>query len=142
MRNLATAVLAAALPLAGCGTMMGGGATAGGHSMTVSSGMPAAEATVRLGQAANDNTSIDLTVEHLAQPERLDPPANVYVVWTKPPEEQEAQNIGALKVDEDLTGRLTTVSPLHSFELFVTAEQSAQVTEPTGEPLLWTTFSR
>lgn len=141
MRNLMMAVLAAALPLSGC-AMMGTGGTAGGHSMTVSPAMPSAEGMVRLGPTTNDNTSIDLTVEHLAKPERLTPPASVYVVWTKPAEAEEAQNIGALKVDEELTGRLTTVSPLHSFELFVTAEPNAQVTEPSGDPLLWTTYSR
>ena len=30
---------------------------------------------------------------------------------------------------------------MHSFDLFITAEASAQAQTPAGEPLLWTSYS-
>lgn len=114
----------------------------GGQSMTASPKVPAAEGSVKFGKAANDNTSIDLEVKHLADPEKLTPPAQVYVVWIRPAAGAPAQNIGALVVDKNLTGRLKTVTALHAFELLVTAESSRVPAEPTGEPLLTTSYSK
>lgn len=104
--------------------------------------MPAAEGSARFSATKNDNTRIALKVKHLAHPERLTPPASHYVVWTRATKDAAAQNIGALVVDDDLTGTLDTETPLHSFELLVTAEGSGQVQTPSGEPLLWTSYSR
>lgn len=114
----------------------------GGQGMTASPKVPAAEGSVKFGKAANDNTSIDLEVKHLADPEKLTPSAQVYVVWIRPEAGAPAQNIGALIVDKNLTGRLQTVTALHGFELFVTAESSRVPGQPTGEPLLTTSYSK
>lgn len=114
----------------------------GARSMTASPTVPAAQGTVKFGKAANDNTSIDLEVKHLADPEKLTPAAQVYVVWIAAPDGAPAQNIGALTVDKNLTGRLKTVSPLHRFELFITGETSRTPEKPTGEKLLSTGYSK
>lgn len=111
-------------------------------SLSSSPSMPAAEGTVRFGTTGNDNTSIVLDVRHLAHPDKLTPPASAYVVWIKANKDAAPQNIGALKVDSDLSGTLIAETPLHSFGLSVTAEGSGQVQSPTGPPLLWTDFSR
>lgn len=103
--------------------------------------LPAAEGTVRFGKAKNDNTSINLMVKHLANPEKLTPPAANYVVWIQPNKSAPAQNIGALKVDKDLTGSLETETPMHSFDLFITAEGAGTVQSPAGKPLLSTSYS-
>lgn len=110
--------------------------------MTASPKVPAAEGSAKFGKAANENTSIDLEVKHLADPEKLTPSAQVYVVWIRPEAGAPAQNIGALIVDKNLTGRLKTVTALHSFELFVTAESSRAPGQPTGDPLLTTSYSK
>ncbi|MDP3541765.1 MAG: hypothetical protein Q8T11_04775 [Elusimicrobiota bacterium] len=123
----------AALLAAGC---------AGTETLSASPALPAAEGTVRCAKAANDNTSIDLKVKHLANPDRLTPPAAVYVVWTKTDKDAEPRNIGALTVDESLTGRLKTVTSLRRFELFVTGEATGQAPSPSGEPVLWANCSR
>lgn len=115
---------------------------AGPEKLSASSALPAAEGTLRCGKAANDNTAIDLKVKHLANPDRLTPPAAVYVVWTKADKDAAPHNIGALAVDESLTGRLETVTSLRRFELFVTGEASGQAATPSGEPLLWANCSR
>lgn len=109
----------------------------GPEKLAASSALPAAEGTLTCAKAANDNTAVDLKVKHLANPDRLTPPAAVYVVWTKADKDAPPQNIGALKVDGDLTGRLETVTALRRFELFVTGEATGQAPAPSGEPLLW-----
>lgn len=115
---------------------------AGPQKVSTSPAMPAAEGTLRCEKAANDNTGIDLKVKHLANPDRLTPPASAYVVWTKIDKDAPPQNIGALAVDSDLNGRLKTVTAMRRFELFVTAEASGQVTTPSGAPLLWANCNR
>lgn len=142
MKPVLSAVLAAAVAagaLSGC-AMLGLGGNAGAR-MDASADIPAAEGRVRYGRAPNGNTSIDLTVKHLADPKKLTPPANNYVVWLRAAKDGVAQNIGALTVDKNLVGRLTTVTALHTFELFVTAEASGQLQQPTGRPLLWSSHN-
>jgi hypothetical protein len=112
------------------------------EELSASPALPAAEGTLKCGRAANDNTAIDLKVKHLASPDRLTPPASVYVVWLKPDKDAAPQNIGALEVDGDLNGRLKTVTALRRFELFVTAEAAGQAPSPSGSPVLWANCSR
>lgn len=129
-------ILIGVLLLSGC-ALLGGG----GSKMNASPDIPAVEGHAKFGKAANENTSIDLTVEHLADPQKLTPPANTYVVWLRPNKDAAPQNIGALTVDKKLKGELNTVTALRAFDLFVTAEASGQVQSPTGQPLLWTSHS-
>ena len=126
------AVLATTLAMAGCA----------GVSLSTTPSMPAAEGHARYSVTANDNTHIVLKVKHLAQPAKLTPPAATYVVWTRTTKDAPPQNIGALIVDNNLNGELDGETPLHSFELFVTAEASGQVQTPSGQSLLWTNYSR
>jgi hypothetical protein len=144
MKNLLLIALAAAC-LGGCFASGGPGvatARGGGQSLTASPTLPASEGSVKFGVAKNDNTSIALTVKHLPHPDKLTPPASVYVVWTRAKKDAPPQNIGALTVDKNLTGTLNTVSPLHAFDLLITAEASGQVLAPSGRDLLWTSYSR
>jgi len=114
----------------------------GNAKLIASSAMPSVEGTVQFGQTDDGNTSIALRARHLARPDRLTPSAQTYVVWLQPSKEEPAQNIGALAVDEDLNGALQAVTPFKQFELFVTGEQAPDARRPSGEPLLWTTYSR
>ncbi|HEX4925331.1 MAG TPA: hypothetical protein VFV50_14650 [Bdellovibrionales bacterium] len=111
-------------------------------SMEVSERLPAAEGQLRADGTDNDNTKIELMVKHLATPEKLEPDATTYMVWARPSAGAPAQPLGALKVDDDLNAKLETVTPLKNFELFITAEDSPLVTDPTGEALLWTNINR
>jgi len=110
--------------------------------MESSGDIPAAESTVKIGSNSNGNTTFDLTVKHLALPSRVDPDATVYVVWLRGDEPaMRAQNMGAIKVDDDLDGSYSGVTPLRDFEIFVTAEPSATELSPTGKELLYTTIA-
>ncbi len=113
----------------------------GPQKLSANSSMPSAEGTLECDSAANDNTGIDLKVKHLPHPDRLTPPAAVYVVWMKNGSVA-PQNIGALTVDKDLSGRLKTVTAHRRSDLFVTGEASGEVTAPSGPPLLWANCSR
>ena len=137
------AVLAAAVAvMSGCATFGGGGVGGAARSLSSDPTMPAAEGQAKFSMGTNDNTAIDVNVKHLAQPEKLTPPASTYVVWTQAKPNEAPQNIGQLKVDKDLSGTIQTVTPLHSFDLFITAEGSGQVQSPTGKHLLWTSYSQ
>ena len=132
------AAIAGAGYLSGCSLFLGDATP----KMSVSPTIPAAESTVRFAKTTNDNTSIDLKVKHLAQPEKLTPPAQNYVVWVRSSKTAPPQNIGALSVDKNLTGTLQTVTSLHAFELFITGEASGQVQQPAGPPLMWTEYTK
>ena len=108
----------------------------------ISEKIPATRAQLSFAKTDNDNTKIDLKVNHLAEPERVVPGATTYIVWVRPTGDAPAQNLGALKVDRNLKAKLETVTPQKNFELFVTAESSPLVTNPSGEALMWTTVRR
>ena len=102
-----------------------------------SSQIPAAEGKVKLKTTRNGNVEIKLNVKHLAPPGRITPGASVFVVWSRGLEPgAEAQNLGALKVDKNLNGKLTADTAMASFDLFITCEQAQTATFPAGPELL------
>lgn len=121
-------IVASALAVAGCATskvaLMSHGDT------------PAAEGIVATSRTKNQNTAVDVRVKHLAEPARIEPGATTYVVWARPAGTRSVQNLGALSVDGKLNGQLKTVTPFPQFELFITAEPTAAVSQPRGQELL------
>ena len=110
--------------------------------LTSSPDIPGAQSTAKVSTTDNGNTQIDLIVEHLASPERVDPGATTYVVWVRGNEaEAQSQNLGALKVDENEKGSISATTPLRSFDLYITAEASQLGAAPAGKTLLYTTVS-
>jgi len=103
--------------------------------------IPAAQGTVKAETTDNRNTRLDLTVRHLAPPEKIAASATTYVVWAQPVSGGQPSNLGALQINADREGRISTTTPLHDFKLFVTAEPSGQAQAPSGEQLLWTDIS-
>jgi hypothetical protein len=110
--------------------------------------VPAAEGTVSVQDGDNGNYKVALNVKHMAPPDKVATGASSYVVWLRPlasdnqNQAQTAQNMGALTVNNDLEGNLTTVTPYRQFDLFVTAEPAPNSTAPTGEQLLSTTVRK
>lgn len=99
-----------------------------------------AEGSVSFRKTRDAETRIDLALKHLIQPEELIPPGYLYVAWVRGDAETPATKIGALEMDGKLNGELHVLTPLKRFDLFVTAESSADSDSPTGLPLFWATY--
>lgn len=96
---------------------------------------PAAQGVVVANAGENGNTQLSVEVKHLAEPGAVASSATTYVVWVIPPRGA-PQNVGVLRVDRDLTGRLRTLTPHPSFDVRVTAETFPTVNAPRGPEVL------
>ena len=125
--------LALALTLAGCGTTF---------AMTPDASVPFAKGEIDASFVKGGNGKFVVRVEHLGPPAKLNPSATVYIVWLKPKNDkgdQKATNTGALKVDDNFAGELEFMTPFASFDVAITPETAADVTEPAGRDILKTT---
>jgi hypothetical protein len=128
-----------------CGTLLGllltGALVAEGmaanFALGSSSQIPAAQGKVNLSSTKNGNVKIKLSVKHLAPPGNIIPGASVFVVWARGlAQGSEAQNLGAMKVDKNLNGKLTAATAMSAFDLFLTCEQSQTSAFPSAPELL------
>ena len=111
-------------------------------NLTASPDIPGAQGMATISSTDDANTKIDLTVEHLASPERVAPGTTVYIVWVRGNESGALpQSLGALRVDDHLKGRISGMTALRAFDLYITAEPSQMSTAPTGKTLLSTTVA-
>lgn len=112
------------------------------YHMTADNSVPAASGVVDVQtDKSNGNMKLDIKVANLAQPSNLTPTENVYVVWIRPSGEN-AHKQGTLGVDGDLKGELKVITTSKNFDVFITAEQSGSVTEPSGVEVLQTHVSQ
>ena len=84
---------------------------------------------------AGTNTTVMVTVEHLARPTLLTPPANEYVVWLEP-QDGSPQNQGLLRVGDNEKGNLKMTTTASKFTLLVTAETEAHPKAPSKRVVL------
>lgn len=97
-----------------------------------------ARGNARITRTVDRGTMIELRFARLPDPETLNPPGYTYVAWVQGGRESPPQNVGALILAKDLSGKLRTFTPLRHFTLFVTAEASGDASRPSGLPLFWT----
>jgi hypothetical protein len=109
------------------------------YPMTAASIVPGARAEVEVGTDKNGNTSLKMTVQHLANLENLTPRAAAYVIWLQE-RGGDPENLGQLKVDKNLKATFETVTPSKSFEMFVTAEQELRAKSPSDREVLKATI--
>ena len=113
------------------------GCAAGAMPMGTNPEIPGAMGVAKLHRTNDGNTRITLTVKHLPPAEKVTPASATYVVWTQGLESgAQPQNMGALRVNGNYTGTMDAVTPLQSFELFITAEPAQTASYPTGNHLL------
>jgi hypothetical protein len=106
------------------------------YPMKASNSVPAAAGIVKVQRDKdNGNTKLDIRVWHLANPSRLTPPANAYIVWVRPPDGAAVKQ-GAIRVDKDQKGEVKLVTEAKDFEVFITAEQSESVDVPSDFQVL------
>jgi hypothetical protein len=94
---------------------------------------PAAIAHISYQRDQNNNTAVDLRVDHLSAPQKLDPTLTTYVVWVAPMFGGNYEPRGALQVGADRSGEIKFITPLDRFKVVVTAEASPMVAQPRGK---------
>lgn len=104
--------------------------------------VPAAEGSAKVKKGKNDNYEVELRVIRLADPERLTPPRDTYVVWMDT-EQNGTKNIGQLKtstgfLSKTLKSSLETVTSFKPVGFFITAENNANIQYPNGQVVLRT----
>lgn len=104
--------------------------------------VPAAIGNVKISKDSNSNYAIRVKVTNLADPSRLQPKRELYVVWSVT-KNNGTKNIGQLKSSTGffsslLVGELSTVSPFKPKQIIITAEDSATIQSPKGFVVLTT----
>ena len=104
--------------------------------------VPAAQGTVKITKTNNNNYEIDIKIYHLAEPSRLIPPKEAYVVWMRSEKNLE-KNLGQITTSSGLLSKklkssFTTVTPFSPVKVYITAEDEANIQHPYGEVVLST----
>jgi hypothetical protein len=111
-------------------------AWAGEHRMKNSSDLvPSATGKVDVDRDRNGNHVVKVRVYHLADPEKLSPARNSYVVWVQA-KGKDPENLGMLRVNKDLAGSLEATTPYNHFTIFITAEENPKPDRPSGTEIL------
>jgi len=106
----------------------------------LSNTVPAAEITAKVNQDKNKNYVIQVVAKNLASAERLNPPKNNYSIWIVT-ENGTIKNIGQLTNLNAKTATLKTLTPFNVKEIFITAEDQGNLTNPNGVEISRTNFS-
>lgn len=115
--------------------LLGGLAWAKAYHFTGTKIDPSAMGDIDVTHDKNGNNIVTVRVEHLAKPTMLTPPSAMYVVWFQQPD-SDPENEGQLVVDNGLRGQMRTTTPLHSFDIFITAETDPTVRTPSDAVVL------
>ncbi|QJD98335.1 hypothetical protein HH214_07580 [Mucilaginibacter robiniae] len=104
--------------------------------------VPAAEGYIKISKDENQNYAIDVNVKRLAEPSRLKPPKELYLVWMES-KSNGVKNLGRLNsssgfFSSDLKGLLHAVTPFKPERVFVTAEDQANIPYPGAQVVLTT----
>ncbi len=126
--------LCAAVTMAGCSWWQSKEAKSWPLS---SDNLPAASGKVVTEKWDGRTRNVEVEVSHLAPADRVASGANTYVVWFKPAQQDApAQNMGTIRPDQNLSGKLKTTTSFVDFDVFVTPESAANVTSPSQKEVL------
>ncbi len=104
--------------------------------------VPAARGTVKVKMDDNKNHSIDIALTNLAEPQRLNPPRELYMVWMET-DQGIIKNLGQIITDsgtfsKTLKSEFRAVTTFTPVKIFITAEDDVNVDSPTWELVLTT----
>jgi len=104
--------------------------------------VPAAEGRVKYKKDDNGNYAIDVDIKNLADPSKLTPPKNTYVLWMET-EQSNVQNLGQIVsstglFSSTLKASLDAVTSFKPRSFFITGEESPTVTYPGPQVVLTT----
>ncbi|ARK13468.1 hypothetical protein [Fibrivirga algicola] len=131
--NLLVAILCLTFIVTACGRKM---------NFINSSIVPGATGQVDVKKDRNSNYVINVNVLNLAEPKRLSPPKEVYVVWMEASNES-AKKLGQITPSSGLLSKAlrATMSATVITEpkrVFITAEDNIDVSYPGGQTVLTT----
>lgn len=112
-------------------------------SFLTSSVVPAAKGFVKVKKDKNANYFIAVNISNLAEPTRLEPTKNTYVVWMEG-NDNETKNLGQIKsssaiLSNELKSSFETVSPVKPKKIFITGENDASIQYPNYSDIVLTT---
>jgi hypothetical protein len=87
-------------------------------------------AEVKVELTYDRNNTIELKLGNVPEPSTLKPEYTRYVLWAATPDKQRVTNIGQLRLDDEQNAEITTLTPLRSFVLLVTAEAAGDTATP------------
>lgn len=104
--------------------------------------VPAATGDVKVTKDDNKNYQIEISLANLAEPSRLTPSRNMYVVWMET-DNRSTQNIGQITTASGFFGgrhksSFKTVSSSKPTKIFLTAEDNSDVQNPGSTTVLST----
>lgn len=104
--------------------------------------VPAARGYIKTKKDSNKNYNVYVSLENLAEPNRLTPAKQTYVVWIVS-NDNSTKNVGQVKTSSSLfshtlKGSFETVSVSKPIKIFITAENNA-TTEYPGDMVVMTT---
>ena len=107
-----------------------------------SSVVPAAQGTVKIKKDSNKNYRIQIEVFNLAEPERLQPPKKLYIVWMST-DQNITKNIGQISTSsknysKKLEASFESVSSVKPTKIFITAEDDPNIQRTDWEIVLST----
>ncbi len=111
-------------------------------SFQTSSVVPAAKGSVKVTKDKNKNYKIKISLSNLAEPSRLQPSKNAYVVWMET-DNNNTKNIGQINsstgfLSSKLKASFETVSSFKPVKIFITAEDDANIQYPGMQVVLST----
>lgn len=98
--------------------------------LSATSTSPSTDAWLTVTGDANNNSILQIKVEHLPPPGRLASSLKTYVVWVMSTDGAFVTNVGMLQVSGDQKGSITTTTPLREFIVRITAEEAGTVVTP------------
>lgn len=104
--------------------------------MVASPQAPAASGKIEAKAAGMGNTALKISVKNLAPASEISPNSQTYVVWVKGSENEQPQNVGSFQVGTNLKGKLETITPYRTFDVWVTPEATPAADAPTTSPVL------
>lgn len=104
--------------------------------------VPAAEGYIKIDRDDNQNYTVNVSIKRLAEPSRLQPPKETYVVWMET-KSNGVKNLGRLNsssgfFSSDLEGLLRAVTPFKPERVFVTAGDKSNIQYPGSQVVLTT----
>ena len=100
---------------------------------------PGADVSAKVKEDANGNFKIDLKVENLTFPDRLNPPREMYVVWIETA--RGTKSLGQLNMSSGIfsttrKGSLSTTSAFQPKQILITAENVSTNNEPSTQVII------